>query len=240
MPAVLVHGVPDTPQLWGRVRDRLERTDILTPQLPGFGCPVPTGFDCTKEAYADWLTRVIESIGEPVDLVGHDWGSLLVQRVATTRPDLIRTWACGGGAVDETYVWHDVAQMWQTPDVGEQVMEAMTPEAIVPVLAAAGVPEEDAKAASETIDDTMKRAILALYRSAVSVGEEWGPALDGNQRPALVLWGAGDPYAGPEFGRRLAERIGGELVVLDDCGHWWPAQRPAEVADALSRLWARG
>jgi pimeloyl-ACP methyl ester carboxylesterase len=238
MPVVLVHGVPDTPQLWDRVREHLGRKDVLTPQLPGFGCPVPDGFDCTKEAYADWLTKVVESIGEPVDLVGHDWGSILVQRVATTRPDLIRTWACGGGAVDETYVWHDVAQLWQTPEVGEQVMDAMTPDALVPALVDGGVPEDDARAAATHVDAAMKGAILALYRSAVAVGDEWGPALDRNERPALVLWGAGDPYAAPSFGDRLAARLGGECVVLEDCGHWWPAQRPAEVAAALTDLFS--
>ena len=36
MPAVLVHGVPDTTQLWDGVRAHLSRTDIVTPALPGF------------------------------------------------------------------------------------------------------------------------------------------------------------------------------------------------------------
>ncbi len=55
MPAVLVHGVPDTPHVWDRVRANLSRTHVVTPALPGFGCPVPAGFDCSKEAYAAWL-----------------------------------------------------------------------------------------------------------------------------------------------------------------------------------------
>src|SRR5262245_5933585 len=135
MPAVLVHGVPDTPRLWDGVRAHLSRTDIVTPQLPGFDAPVPDGWRATKEEYADWLTAQIEAIGEPVDLVGHDWGSLLVQRVVSTRPELIRTWAAGAGPVDRTYVWHDMAQMWQTPEVGEQVMEGATPEVLVEGLA---------------------------------------------------------------------------------------------------------
>jgi hypothetical protein len=53
MPAVLVHGVPDTAQLWDRVCAHLERTDIVTPGLPGFATPVPAGFDASKEAYVD-------------------------------------------------------------------------------------------------------------------------------------------------------------------------------------------
>src|SRR3954453_1620361 len=130
MPAVLVHGVPDTTQLWDGVRANLERTDIVTPALPGFAAPVPDGFDATKESYVNWLIAQLEDLGEPVDLVGHDWGSLLVQRVVSIRPDLVRTWAAGAGTIDRDYVWHELAQMWQTPDVGEQTMDAMAGDAL--------------------------------------------------------------------------------------------------------------
>jgi pimeloyl-ACP methyl ester carboxylesterase len=118
MPAFLLHGVPDTHDEWGDLIERLDRTDIIVPDLPGFGGPLLVGFEPTKEGYVEWLIAELEAVGEPVDLVGHDWGSLLVVRAATTRPDLIRTLAFGGGPIDETYVWHDVAQVWQTPARG--------------------------------------------------------------------------------------------------------------------------
>ena len=57
--------------------------------------------------------------------------------------------------------------------------------------------------------------------------------------PALVLWGRDDPYVTPEYGERLAARIDAELVLFDDCGHWWPWQRAAESAAALEQLWSR-
>src|SRR5262245_57722683 len=135
MPAFFLHGVPDTCALWDSVRESVDRDDIITPNLPGFGAPVPDGFGATKEEYVDWVIAEIEQIGEPVDIVGHDWGSLIVQRVVSLRPDAIRTWAAGGGTVDRDYVWHDVAQMWQTPGVGEQVIEAMNGDALVDALA---------------------------------------------------------------------------------------------------------
>jgi pimeloyl-ACP methyl ester carboxylesterase len=125
MPAVLVHGVPDTPALWDRVRAHLARDDVIAVSLPGFANPRPPGFDATKDTYAAWLVERIEQIGAPVDLVGHDWGSLLAQRVASVRPDLIRTLAFGSGPVDDAYTWHDMAQLWQTPGVGEEIMTAM-------------------------------------------------------------------------------------------------------------------
>ena len=55
MPAVLVHGVPDTHRVWRALIGRLRRHDVVTLSLPGFGCAIASGFDCTKEAYCDWL-----------------------------------------------------------------------------------------------------------------------------------------------------------------------------------------
>ena len=55
--------------------------------------------------------------------------------------------------------------------------------------------------------------------------------------PGLVLWGAEDPYADPEFGRRLAERTGAQITVFEGCGHWWPLQRAAETAELLEARW---
>jgi pimeloyl-ACP methyl ester carboxylesterase len=239
MPAVLIHGVPDTPALWDKLRSHLSRRDVLAPALPGFGCPVPPGFSATKEAYVDWLVAELERVGEPIDLVGHDWGSLLAQRAVSLRPDLIRTWACGDGPIDREYVWHDLAQQWQTAGVGEAVMEAMTPEAMAEGLPAAGVPAAEAREIADRIDDRMKSCILRLYRSAVHVGEEWEDGVARITRPALILWGRDDPYVTPRFAERLAARVRGELVMFDGCGHWWPHERPAESAAALEAFWAR-
>src|SRR5262249_12831459 len=119
MPAVLIPRVPHTPAPWDKLRSHLSRRDVLAPALPGFGCPVPPGFSATKQAYVDWLVAELERVGEPVDLVGHDWGALLVQRAVSLRPDLIRTWACGDGPVDPDYVSHDPPPQRQTPPLGQ-------------------------------------------------------------------------------------------------------------------------
>lgn len=237
MPAVLVHGVPDTHRLWDKLRAHLRRRDILTPSLPGFGAPVPAGFDATKEAYVEWLAGEVARVGEPVDLVGHDWGSLLVQRLVSVRPDLIRTWACGDGPIDREYVWHDMAQQWQTPEVGEMIMASMTGDMLREALAGI-MPPEDAQITASHVDDVMKDCILRLYRSAVRVGEEWEDSVARITRPALVLWARDDPYVAPRFAERLAERVHGELILFEGCRHWWPLERPVEAAAALERFWA--
>jgi pimeloyl-ACP methyl ester carboxylesterase len=238
MTVVLVHGVPDTHRLWDGVRAHLARKDVIAPDLPGFGVDTPTGFVPTKESYVDWLIAELEAVGAPVDLVGHDWGSLLVQRVVSLRPDLIRTWACGNAAIDREYVWHDLAQQWQTPGVGEAVMEALAGDAMVDPLVASGVPVAIARDVVSHIDARMKRCILGLYRSAVKVGEEWEDDVANITRPALVLWARNDPFVAPRFAERLAARVHGALHFLEGCGHFWPHERPAEAAAALETFWS--
>lgn len=235
MPAVLVHGVPDTAETWDPLRAQLARDDVVCPRLPGFASPVPDGFGCTKDEYVDWLAGELAALGEPVDLVGHDWGSLITQRLATTRPELVRTWVLADGAVSDQFAWHDLAKQWQTPGVGEQIMELMSGDAITAGLAVAGHP--DPAGATARIDDTMKAAILALYRSAVDIAAEWTPRRGPAGPPALVLWGAHDQYGPAEYGRAAAALAEAPFVELD-AGHWSVMERPEQSAMDLERFWA--
>ena len=86
MPAVFVHGVPDTSRVWQAVLARLSRQDVVTLSLPGFGRPTPDGFDATKEAYVRWLLDELAAQPGPIDVVGHDWGALLALRAVSLAP----------------------------------------------------------------------------------------------------------------------------------------------------------
>jgi pimeloyl-ACP methyl ester carboxylesterase len=239
MPAFLVHGNPDSSLLWTCVVESLGdyEGEIVAADLPGFVAPAPDGFPATKEAYVEWIVGQLEALGGGVDLVGHDWGSLLVQRVASIRPDLLASVACGGAAVDTEYPWHPLAQVWQTPGEGEKYMEEeLTPEFGISHLVENGVPREYAER-NIWLTDYGKDSILKIYRSAVHIGAEWQPDLERLEVPAMVIWGRTDPYVPLEFGERLAARMQGELVVLE-CGHWWPFECPGETAAALLRHWS--
>jgi pimeloyl-ACP methyl ester carboxylesterase len=69
----------------------------------------------------------------------------------------------------------------------------------------------------------------------------WVPAarrLPGQIRcPVGLLWGAEDPVIPREWGRLLAERLGGaELATVRDCGHFPPEEHPGQVTEAVERL----
>jgi pimeloyl-ACP methyl ester carboxylesterase len=237
---VLVHGNPETAAIWGPLRSELRRDDVVALSPPGFGASVPDGFGATADDYLAWLVAELEHIARPIDLIGHDWGGGHVQRVAASRPDLIRSWCSDiAGCADPDYVWHDLAQVWQTPGDGEAFVEAMNSMPIddrVARFVDAGMTPEAAKACAVAGGPEMGRCILALYRSAAQPAmTKWGLELErAERRPGLVVIATDDHYTGGEaLARRSAARFGAEVVVLEGLGHWWMLQDPPRAAQAL-------
>ncbi|MDQ1077916.1 alpha/beta fold hydrolase [Pseudoroseomonas cervicalis] len=236
MPAFLIHGVSETHRLWTPLLGHLARRDIVALDLPGFGSPVPAGFDASKEAYVDWLIARLEAASQPVDLVAHDWGCILALRVASLRPDLVRSFVAGGGVIDPAYEWHPLARIWQTPGEGEAYFARFDPAPVVERLTQDGVPPARAAETAAGVDRVMGGCILRLYRSALEVGREWAPGLAHITAPGLVLHGLRDRACPQAFAERMAAAGAGFQPL--DSGHWFPLHRPAEMAAAVQRHWA--
>jgi pimeloyl-ACP methyl ester carboxylesterase len=167
MTIVLVHGNPETEAVWDDLLPHLRDDDIVRLSPPGYGTPIPQGFDCSVDAYRDWLASELKKLAQPIDLVGHDWGGGHVVRIAMDCPTLIRSWTSDAlGAFDKDYVWHDLAQVWQTPEAGEQAVQQMlsTPsEARAQRYETLGITPAIAQKVAAGTDRDMGRAILTLY-----------------------------------------------------------------------------
>lgn len=245
MPAVLVHGNPETAAVWDDLIPLLHADEVITLSPPGFGAPVPEGFGATAPEYAGWLAGELQRIEGPIDLVGHDWGAGHVMGVVNVAPDLVRSWASDiAGALDPEYVWHDMAKAWQTPGAGEVAVAAMVSapqEARAGIFVANGARPELAARLAEGIDAEMGRCMLPLYRSAAQPAmAEFGADLSGlASKPGLVIIATEDHFTGGEaLARRTAERAGAQVAVLEGLGHWWMLQDPAAGAAALNAFWA--
>ncbi len=245
MPAVFVHGNPETAAIWGPLLAELDREDVVTLSPPGFGAPVPDGWEATRAEYATWLVAELESIDGPIDLVGHDWGGGHVMAVAMHRPDLLRSWSIDvAGIFHPDYVWHDMAQLWQTPGVGEETVKAMV-EAPKPDRIAnyknLGMPTEVATELAGATDETMGRCILALYRDAAqpAPSEAAADLPAAAARPGLVVVASEDHYVGTEaMARASADAARATVSVLNGVGHWWMLQDPATGAATLEAFWS--
>ena len=243
-PTVLVHGNPETPALWDPLAGHLRR-DAVRLAPPGFGAPLPAGFGATMPEYRDWLVGELERIGEPVDLVGHDWGGVHVVNAAMSRPDLLRSWVSDAiGVFAEDYAWHDMALAWQQPGVGERSVAQMlggSTAGKAARLVSFGCPQDTAERMAAGQDDDMGRAVLALYRSATQPAmAEAGRSLEAAAaRPGLALLASEDPFVGSDAQRRRgAARAGARVEVLDGLGHLWMVEDPQRSAALLERFWA--
>ena len=245
MTIVLVHGNPETEAIWDDLVPHLRNDDVARLSPPGFGSAIPSGFDCSTDAYRDWLAGELKKLTQPVDLVGHDWGGGHVLRIAMDFPDLIRSWTSDIlGGFDQEYVWHDLAQVWQTPNVGEQAvaqMASMPTEARAERYESLGMTSEIARKVVAGADADLGNAILALYRSAAQpVMRDLGTRLPrAAAKPGLALIATEDSYCGGEtLARRSAERAGAKVAVLEGAGHWWMCQQPKQGADAINAFLA--
>lgn len=244
MTVVFVHGNPETTAIWGPLTAVLGRDDVVLLSPPGFGAPLPDGFGATFLEYRDWLEDELERIDGPIDVVGHDWGGGHVVNAVMHRPELVRSWVCDVlGLFDADYVWHDMAQVWQTPDAGEEALDAMMAGGVparTELLVSLGFPPDIAAAVAEHVNDDMRTAILALYRSAAQPAmAEAGRNLEAlAARPGLSLRATADPYARVgEHPGRVADRAGARTEVLEGLGHWWMLEDPKRGAAALTSFW---
>ena len=242
--AVFVHGVPNTRAIWDPLIERLapaERTIVrLAP--PGFGTPVPAGFDTTAQSYADWLEAEVARLaaaGGRLDLVGHDWGGLLVWRVAARRAALLRSWTVIAAPVWPAYRWHLFARIWQTPGLGALSVHAVPRPVLAAVLRWNGAPRALACTEAAAADRTMRRAILRLYRSARTIQRDWARASVDEPARGLLVGGEADPYVPPRGLRAHAEGLGLAVHVEAGAGHWLIAERPCAVARVLRDHWIR-
>jgi len=242
---VFVHGNPETARIWDPLLDALSGGGVVTLSPPGFGAAVPDGFGATSDEYVAWLTAELEALDGPADLVGHDWGGGHVVRLACDRPDLLRSWCTDiAGCFAPDYVWHDLAQVWQTPGAGEQALadwQAMPAVDRAAGLESLGMTKDVALDVAGALDETMARCILSLYRSAAQPAmARWGDRLPkAAARPGLVVIPTEDSFTGGEArARASAARAGAQVEVLDGLGHWWMLQDPVRGADALRRFWS--
>jgi pimeloyl-ACP methyl ester carboxylesterase len=89
---VLVHGAWHGAWCWDKVVPLLKKEGhkVEAPDLPGHGndkTPIP---EISLQAYADRVCEVVDAQSEPVILVGHSMGGVVVTQAAEYRPEKIK------------------------------------------------------------------------------------------------------------------------------------------------------
>ena len=228
-PVVFVHGNPSFSFDWDPFMESLSRPAIAF-DLPGFGRserPAPERFDCTMQAYADWIGTAFDELGlERFGLVVHDWGAIALQPAIARAERVDRLAVIDAVPLFGGYRWHWVARIWRSR-LGER-FNAGTSKAVFASALRLARPRRRAMPADwisqtwDAYDRGTRAAVLALYRSAEP--EALAAAGDGLERldcPARVIWGKRDPYIGTDWGGAYTTALPqARYIELADAGHW--------------------
>lgn len=243
-PALFLHGVPDSGDLWRGVFEHLPAgVRAIAPDMPGQGrSGLPHSFDFSLDAMARFVDALVDALGiaEPLHLVGHDFGGIYGMAWAVRSPARVRSITMTNTNFFSDYRWHTNAQVWRTPILGELSMLATTRglwratlQKVSPTLPASLV---DAGYASLKTP-SVRRATLKLYRATDPANfRGWEDSLLTLMAttPSLVLWGDKDPFVAPAWAEKFRARTTRHFA---DYSHWLPAEAPAAFAERLKELW---
>jgi pimeloyl-ACP methyl ester carboxylesterase len=233
-----LHGVPTNSDDWVEF---LARGGGLAPDLPGFGrSGKPGSLRFEIDEYADFIEEFLDRVAvERVSMVVHDWGAVGLAFAQRHPQRIDRLVVINAVPLLDGYRWHRTARIWRTPLLGELLMGATTRRTLRLISREANampgpMPDDWLDTVLDHFDQGTQRAILRLYRSAPpDVLAAAGARLAQIGAPAMVLWGARDPYIPARFARAYADALGGaELEMLDDAGHWPWLDRP----DVIDRV----
>jgi pimeloyl-ACP methyl ester carboxylesterase len=240
---VFVHGNPGSSLDWERLaRGVGEFGRAVAMDMPGFGAAdKPPNFDYSVPGYARFLGRLLaERRIQLAHLVMHNFGGPWGLAWAAANPETVASVTCINTGVLSGYRWHYLARIWQTPLLGELFMASTTKAGMRLLLRHGnprGLPAEYFDNVYKTFDRGTRRAVLRLYRNTPNTEEgarQLTEALRPLDLPALVIWGAQDPYIPVEFAERQRQVFPrAEIKILPDSGHWPFADDPGAVAQAV-------
>jgi pimeloyl-ACP methyl ester carboxylesterase len=206
--------------------------------MPGFGRAQRLwSFPYTADGYTAWFGRALIQLGiRQAIFVVHDIGGPLAMQWAAAHPRGFLGAVIIDSGVLVGYQDHYLARIWKTPVVGEQFMASTDHESFdvgVENGQQQPLPQPFVDLMYAEYDRVTRCAILGTYRSVSDVdafARRQSDALRPLKRPALVIWGAHDPYLPTQlaYNQRLTFPSA-DVHILDNGGHWPFIDDPLQV-----------
>lgn len=245
-PVILLHGFPDTSDLW--------RHQVPALVAAGFRAIAPDmrgrGRSSRPDAVSDYalpmivkdVTAMLDALGvESAHVVGHDWGAAVAWLVASLAPERVHRLvvisvgfpgAAGKPSLEALQKsWYRI--LFQFEGLAEELFQRDDWYLLRELLH--GAPDTEAYIRTLSEPGALT-AGLNWYRANLPVANLLGPApqLPSVLAPTLGIFGAGDLYLTEQAMVRSAEKVQGSWRYerLEGVGHWVPL----EAADRLNEL----
>lgn len=198
--------------------------DAIALDLPGFGAsPEPAEVWGARD-YAAAVIKVLETLPEPVVILGHSFGGRVAVCVAAERPDLVKALVLTG-----------------VPLI-RRVATAKSPLA----FRLAKFANKIGLLSDERMERERRKRGSADYRAATGVlrdifvklvNESYIDELPKVTCPVVMVWGENDTEA------RLAQAqeanslfLDSQLVVVPGGSHWLPSENPEPIREAIRKF----
>jgi esterase len=232
---VIAHGLYGSGRNWGVIARRLaDRRDVVAVDMRNHGESPRFPTQSYPEMASD-LAQVIETLGAPVDLLGHSMGGKAAMQLALTRPDLLRR-----------LIVADIAPVAYTHDQTRNA-RAMASLDLTQITTRA----EAVAALSRDIDDPSLRAFFLQSLDLRQHPPRWKlnlpvleaempkivgwPGTEGSfPNAALFLTGALSSYVRPEHRETIRALFPkSRFAKIPDAGHWLHAEKPREFEETV-------
>ena len=241
-PIVFLHGIPTWSYLWRDVAPAVaEATDrrVIVPDMLGYGnSAMHDGFDRSVRAQELMLEELLDELEiDEFAAVAHDIGGGAAVRYAAHQPGDVTDLVMANAVCYDSWPVEFISNLG-LPDTAEQDPEefqAMLEGAFRQGLYGEEVDETFVEGIAAPWAD--ERGQMSLCRNAVATNTSHTTEIDYDDIEAdlLCLWGAEDVMQPLEYGRRLAEDVGGDVIELD-AYHWVVEDRPERFAEAVSQF----
>jgi len=246
-PVILLHGFPDTGDLWRHQVPELVKHGFRTilPDMRGRGrsSKPPNVLDYRLSAIVRDVTGILDALGiERAHVVGHDWGAAVAWLVAALAPErvdrlvVISVGAPGTGAkptLEEFQKgWYRLLFLFE--GTAEELIQRDDWYLFRLFLGDA----KDADAYVQTLSEPGALTPgLNWYRANLPIqtilGRTGGPQLPTIKSDTLGIWSTGDLYLTEEAMTRSAQRVEGHWRYERFAGSHWV---PLDEADRLNQL----
>ncbi len=244
---VLLHGFPEFWYSWRRQIESLSDAGfrVVAPDLRGYGqSSKPRHIDDYRlTAVATDIASLIEHLGAPCVLVGHDWGGVVSWLVAMMRPELIRKLAVLNTPHPVPFLRELRRSTRQKLKMAYQLLfqPPLLPELLMrpllPLLLRFGgrfTPEEIREYRKAWRDPASRRAMANYYRAVRRHRGELRQWMRPIPMPVLLIWGVREPVflasTTEDFGEYVPDL---RIVRVAHAGHFVQTDAPAIVSELL-------
>jgi len=244
-PVVLLHGFPERAAAWDDVAEQLHARGLRTyaPDQRGYSprARPSSRFSYRGSELVEDVRALIEQIGRPVHVVGHDWGAAVAWGLAGQHPESVETLTAVSVPHPAAFLKSMLTSsqglksyymaMFQIPGLPTKLLS--NPKTARRFLRRAGMTHAEVDTyLKRIVDDGALLGGLGWYRSLPLVKR-------GDMRrvsvPTTYVWSDGDVALGRKGAELCEQYVTGpyRFEIIEGATHWLPSQHPARLAEII-------